>query len=240
MAEWKGQRFIQDYMATIASVDEGVGQLLDYLKENGLEENTIVMYTSDQGFYMGEKGWFDKRFMYEESFRTPLLMQYSGTIEAGKRIDAMVQNLDFAPTVLDFAGAPEMAKNMQGESFKGLIEGSINQDDFRDVIYYHYYDYPAFHMVKKHYGIRTKRYKLMHFYDDIDTWEFYDLVNDPQEQKNAINDVSYTSIIAKMHIKLDSVQKIYKVSEKEFERASPEKIQNAYKQFKRLRGIPVE
>ena len=135
--------------------------------------------------------------MYEESFRTPLLMQYSGTIEAGKRIDAMVQNLDFAPTVLDFAGAPEMAKNMQGESFKGLIEGSINQDDFRDVIYYHYYDYPAFHMVKKHYGIRTKRYKLMHFYDDIDTWEFYDLVNDPQEQKNAINDVSYTSIIAK-------------------------------------------
>tara|TARA_R110002033_G_scaffold169897_2_gene211238 strand:- start:39227 stop:40858 length:1632 start_codon:yes stop_codon:yes gene_type:complete len=240
LAEWKGQRFIQDYMATIASVDEGVGQLLDYLKENGLEENTIVMYTSDQGFYMGEKGWFDKRFMYEESFRTPLLMQYSGTIEAGKRIDAMVQNLDFAPTVLDFAGAPEMAKNMQGESFKGLIEGSINQDDFRDVIYYHYYDYPAFHMVKKHYGIRTKRYKLMHFYDDIDTWEFYDLVNDPQEQKNAINDVSYTSIIAKMHIKLDSVQKIYKVSEKEFERASPEKIQNAYKQFKRLRGIPVE
>mgnify|MGYP003641236331 FL=1 len=240
LAEWKGQRFIQDYMATIASVDEGVGQLLDYLKENGLEENTIVIYTSDQGFYMGEKGWFDKRFMYEESFRTPLLMQYSGTIEAGKRIDAMVQNLDFAPTVLDFAGAPEMAKNMQGESFKGLIEGSINQDDFRDVIYYHYYDYPAFHMVKKHYGIRTKRYKLMHFYDDIDTWEFYDLVNDPQEQKNAINDVSYTSIIAKMHIKLDSVQKIYKVSEKEFERASPEKIQNAYKQFKRLRGIPVE
>tara|TARA_R110002050_G_scaffold59259_2_gene132561 strand:+ start:7651 stop:9282 length:1632 start_codon:yes stop_codon:yes gene_type:complete len=240
LAEWKGQRYIQDYMATIASVDEGVGQLLDYLKENGLEENTIVMYTSDQGFYMGEKGWFDKRFMYEESFGTPLLMQYPGTIESGKRIDAMVQNLDFAPTVLDFVGAPEMAKNMQGESFKGLVEGSINEDDFRDVIYYHYYDYPAFHMVKKHYGIRTKRYKLMHFYDDIDTWEFYDLVNDPQEQKSAINDVSYTSIIAKMHIKLDSVQKVYKVSEKEFERASPEKIQNAYKQFKRLRGIPVE
>jgi len=240
LAQWKGQRYIQDYMATIASVDEGVGQLLDYLKEHGLDENTIVVYTSDQGFYMGENGWFDKRFMYETSFGTPLLIQYPKAIKAGIKLDALVQNLDFAPTFLDFAGVPEMAENMQGESFKGLLDGSIKQDDFRNVIYYHYYDYPAFHMVKKHYGIRTERYKLMHFYDDIDSWEFYDLKKDPTEHYNAISDASYSDIIARMHSKLDSVQKAYKVTSKEFEKAPKEKITNAHKQFKRLRGVPME
>ena len=133
-----------------------------------------------------------------------------------------------------------MAENMQGESFKGLLDGSIKQDDFRNVIYYHYYDYPAFHMVKKHYGIRTARYKLIHFYDDIDTWEFYDLKKDPTEHNNAISDASYSAIIANMHSKLDSVQKAYKVTAKEFEKAPKEKITNAYKQFKRLRGVPME
>tara|TARA_R110002051_G_scaffold40146_1_gene83794 strand:+ start:9485 stop:11119 length:1635 start_codon:yes stop_codon:yes gene_type:complete len=240
LAEWKGQRYLQDYMATVASVDEGVGQLLDYLKENGLEENTLVIYTSDQGFYLGEKGWFDKRFMYEESFGTPLLMQMPGTIPKGKKIEAMVQNLDFAPTFLDFAGVPEMANEMQGESFKGLLDGSMNEADFRDIVYYHYYDYPAFHMVKKHYGIRTKRYKLMHFYDDIDAWEFYDLKKDPKELKNAIDDASYSKIIAEMHIKLDSMQKVYGVTKAEFEKAPKVKVENAYKQFKRLRGIPMK
>lgn len=239
LAEWKGQRYLQDYMATVASVDEGVGQLLDYLKESGLEENTLVVYTSDQGFYLGEKGWFDKRFMYEESFGTPLLMQMPGTIPKGKKIDAMVQNLDLAPTFLDFAGVPEMAKEMQGESFKGLLDGSLNSADFRDIVYYHYYDYPAFHMVKKHYGIRTKRYKLMHFYDDIDTWEFYDLVKDPKELENAIDDALYSKIIAEMHVKLDSMQKVYGVTKIEFDKAPKVKIENAYKHFNRLRGVPI-
>jgi len=240
LAEWKGQRYLQDYMATIASVDEGIGRILDYLKEQGLDENTIVVYTSDQGFYLGEKGMFDKRFMYEESFGTPLVMQYSGVIKPGTKVNAMVQNLDFAPTFLDFAGEMEMARDMQGESFKGLLNGSMNEEEFRSVLYYHYYDYPAFHMVKKHYGIKTDRYKLMHFYDDIDTWEFYDLEKDPKELKNSIDDSSYAEIIAEMHTKLDSVQKAYKVTEKEFERAPEQRVKNNYKNFKKLRGTPIE
>ena len=236
LAEWKGQRYLHDYLATIASVDEGVGELLDYLEKTGLDENTLVVYTSDQGFYLGEKGWFDKRFMYEESMGMPLLMQLVGTIESGIKINALVQNLDFAQTFLDFANIPELGLNMQGESFKDLLEGSMNENDFRDIVYYHYYDYPAFHMVKKHYGIRTKRYKLMHFYDDIDTWEFYDLENDPQELYNAYSDVKYLDVLAKMHKKLDAVQKAYQVTEKEFEQAPKEKVESAKQNFKRLRG----
>lgn len=236
LAEWKGQRYLRDYMATIAAVDEGVGRILDYLEANGLAENTLVVYTSDQGFYLGERGWFDKRFMYEESLRMPLLMQLPGTIPAGTKVEAMVQNLDFARTFLDFAHASGMAKDMQGISFKDLVEGKINKADFRNVIYYHYYDYPAFHMVKKHYGIRTDRYKLMHFYDDIDTWEFYDLKKDPQELNNLIDDKNYRDIIAVMHQKLDSVQQHYRVTDKEFERAPEAEVKKAYENFKKLRG----
>lgn len=237
---WKGQRYLQEYLASIASVDEGVGKILDYLKETGLDKNTLVIYTSDQGFYMGEKGWFDKRFMYEESFRTPLLMQFPGHIKSGSNVSALVQNLDFAPTMLDFANANEYNKEMQGISFKSVLEGKVNEDDFRDVMYYHYYDFPAFHMVKKHYGISTKRYKLMHFYDDIDAWEFYDLETDPNELTNLIDSKDYASIIETMRVKLDSVQKAYGVTKKEFERASKESVDNAYKHFKRLRGTPME
>lgn len=240
LAEWQGQRYLQDYMATIASVDEGVGEILDYLKEHDLDENTIVVYTSDQGFYLGEKGMFDKRFMYEESFGTPLVMQYPGVIKKGTDVNAMVQNLDFAPTFLDFAGEIEMAKDMQGVSFKGLLNGTMNEKDFRNILYYHYYDYPAFHMVKKHYGIKTDRYKLMHFYDDIDTWEFYDLEKDPKELTNHINNVAYAEIVKQMHVKLDSIQKVYKVTEKEFEKASAKRVENNYKNFEKLRGTPME
>lgn len=234
--EWKGQRYLQDYMATIASVDEGVGELLDYLEENGLAENTLVVYTSDQGFYMGENGWFDKRFMYETSFGTPLLMQWPGIIDPEEKIGAMVQNLDFAQTFLEAAQVAELGEGMQGESFLGLLSGSIKEADFRDVIYYHYYDYPAFHMVKKHYGIRTQRYKLMHFYDDIDQWELYDLQTDPKEQTNLIQDEKYAQVLEQMHNKLDSVQKVYGVTDKEFEQAPKAKVDAAYKQFKKLRG----
>ncbi|MBD0777958.1 sulfatase [Maribacter sp. ANRC-HE7] len=236
LAEWKGQRYLQDYMATIAAVDESVGSILDYLEESGLAENTLVVYTSDQGFYLGEKGWFDKRFMYEESFGSPLLMQLPGIITPGTEIDALVQNLDFAQTFLDFANHSELGVDMQGQSFKGLLDGSMDEKDFRDIVYYHYYDYPAFHMVKKHYGIRTKRYKLIHFYDDIDTWELYDLEKDPHELHNAYSDREYSSVVANMHRKLDSVQKVYKITEKEYQKAPKEKIDKAYKQFKRLRG----
>ncbi|TRZ43658.1 sulfatase family protein [Robertkochia solimangrovi] len=240
LAEWKGQRYLHDYLATVAAVDESVGSLLDYLEANGLAENTLVVYTSDQGFYLGEKGWFDKRFMYEESFRTPLLMRYPKVIAPGTENDAMVQNLDFAETFLDFAGASQYKKDMQGESLKPMLTGTMKEADFRNILYYHYYDYPAFHMVKKHYGIKTGRYKLMHFYDDIDAWEFYDLTSDPEELKNLIDDPEYEDIIAELQRKLDSVQDVYKVTDREFETASQEQINKSYELFKRLRGKPME
>ncbi|MEP3371975.1 MAG: sulfatase [Maribacter dokdonensis] len=239
LAIWKGQRYLQDYMATIAAVDEGVGKILDYLEESGLDKNTLVVYTSDQGFWMGENGWFDKRFMYEESFKTPLLMQLPGTIRPGTKINAMVQNLDFAPTFLELTGFSNLSKDMQGESFFGLLNGTLNEDDYRDVVYYHYYDYPAFHMVKKHYGIRTKRYKLIHFYDDIDTWELYDLEKDPNEKMNLIMNTDYAQVLHRIRVKLDSVQTHYKVTETEFKKASKDKVDKAYEQFKRLRGTPA-
>ncbi|MEO9660111.1 MAG: sulfatase [Maribacter dokdonensis] len=239
LAIWKGQRYLQDYMATIAAVDEGVGKILDYLEESGLDKNTLVVYTSDQGFWMGENGWFDKRFMYEESFKTPLLMQLPGTIRPGTKINAMVQNLDFAPTFLELTGFSNLSKDMQGESFFGLLNGTLNEDDYRDVVYYHYYDYPAFHMVKKHYGIRTKRYKLIHFYDDIDTWELYDLEKDPNEKMNLIMNTDYAQVLHRMRVKLDSVQTHYKVTETEFKKAPKDKVDKAYEQFKRLRGTPA-
>jgi len=239
LAIWKGQRYLQDYMATIAAVDEGVGKILDYLEESGLDKNTLVVYTSDQGFWMGENGWFDKRFMYEESFKTPLLMQLPGTIRPETKINAMVQNLDFAPTFLELTGFSNLSKDMQGESFFGLLNGTLNEDDYRDVVYYHYYDYPAFHMVKKHYGIRTKRYKLIHFYDDIDTWELYDLEKDPNEKMNLIMNTDYAQVLHRMRVKLDSVQRHYKVTETEFKKAPKDNVDKAYEQFKRLRGTPA-
>lgn len=235
LAEWKGQRYLQEYQATIASVDEGVGRILDYLKANDLSENTIVVYTSDQGFYLGEKGWFDKRYMYEESFRMPLLMQYPEKIKPGTVVEGLTQNLDFAQTFLDFAGA-EIPNDMQGKSFRPLLEGTVQSEDFRDAIYYHYYDFPAFHMVKRQYGVRTDRYKLIHFYDDIDTWELYDLQNDPSEINNQIDNPEYDQIEEQLRIKLDSLQKLYKVTDEEFATTPKEKVDRAYKNFEKLRG----
>ncbi len=238
--EWKGQRFLQDYLATVAAVDEGIGRILDYLKENNLEENTIVIYTTDQGFYLGEKGWFDKRFMYEQSLSMPLMMRYPAGIKKGIKIEALTQNLDFAETFLDYAGLP-IPSDMQGKSLRPLLEGKIiNQDDFREAVYYHYYDFPAFHMVKKHNGVRTKRYKLIHFYDDIDQWELYDLQNDPEEIKNLINNPAYDQVKNQLLVTLKQLQKKYQVTEKEFEKASKPSINRNYLNFKRLRGTSVE
>lgn len=236
LAEWKGQRYLQEYLATIASVDEGVGRVLDYLEKNGLAENTIVIYTTDQGFYLGEKGWFDKRYMYEESLAMPLLVKYPNAIKPGTVIEDLTQNLDFAETFLDYAQA-EIPADMQGKSLRPLLEKTFNEtDDFRDAVYYHYYDYPAFHMVKKHYGIRTKRYKLMHFYDDIDTWELYDLEEDPKEIHNQIDNEKYDAIEAELRIQLAALQNQYEVTNEEFKQAPKERVERAYKQFKRLRG----
>ncbi|MCF4100255.1 sulfatase [Gillisia sp. M10.2A] len=238
MAMWKLQRYLQDYMATIASVDEGVGKILDYLEKTGLDKNTLVIYTSDQGFYLGEKGWFDKRFMYEESFKMPLLMQFPKEIKANTTVNALTQNLDFAPTILNFAGITPPA-DMQGISFKGLFSES-NTMPKHDALYYHFYDFPAFHMVKRHYGVRTERYKLIHFYDDIDQWEFYDLKEDPTEEHNLYADSNYADIINEMKLKLDSLQAAYKVTDKEFETSSPKSVKKAYDNFEKMRGTPME
>ena len=206
LALWKFNRYMQDYLRTIQSVDDGVGEILDYLEENGLSENTIVVYTSDQGFYLGEHGWFDKRFMYEESFRTPILMKYPKEIKAGTAIDQMIQNLDFAPTFLDYAGV-EISKEIQGESFRNLVNGKVSE--WRDAIYYTYYEFPGEHHVKRHYGVRTDQYKLIHFYYDIDAWELYDLENDPSEMNNIYDDPSYKEVVENMHDRLDEMRTKY-------------------------------
>ena len=206
LMRWRFQRYMQDYLGTIAGIDEGVGQVLDYLDEAGLAENTIVVYTSDQGFYLGEHGWFDKRFMYEESFRTPLLMRYPKEIKPGTEIDKLVQNLDFAPTFLDYVGI-EAPEEMQGESFRQLVAGET--DEWRDAVYYTYYEYPSVHMVKRHYGVATERYKLMHFYYDIDEWEMYDLETDPMEMTNIYGDPEYAEVREMLHERLEELRDYY-------------------------------
>ncbi len=211
LAEWKYQRYIKDYLRCIASVDDNIGRVLDYLEEKGLAENTIVVYTSDQGFYLGEHGWFDKRFMYEESLRMPLIFRYPKEIKKGGVNEDMVLNLDFAPTFLDVAGI-QIPQDVQGRSLRSILKGSTPAD-WRDSIYYHYYEYPAWHMVKKHYGIRTKRYKLIHFYHDIDAWEFYDLLNDPHELNNLYGDSAHQEKIEKLKLELNKLRKVYNDSE---------------------------
>ena len=208
---WKYQRYMQDYLGCISSVDDNVGRVLDYLDSSGLAENTIVVYTSDQGFYLGEHGWFDKRFIYDESFKTPLLIRWPNEIKAGTTNDEMVQNLDFAQTFLD-AAQIQIPEDMQGESLLPLLK----QTDVkwtRDAVYYHYYEYPAEHMVKRHYGIVTKEYKLIHFYYDVDEWELFDRKKDPQEMNNVYDDPSYADIVKDLKIKLAELRVKYKDSE---------------------------
>ena len=209
--QWRYQRYMQDYLGSIAAVDEGVGKVLDFLKENNLEENTIVVYTSDQGFYLGEHGWFDKRFIFDESFKTPLLVRWPNVIKAGSRNTQMVQNLDFAQTFLEAAGI-KPPSDMQGESLLPIFKGQGK--NFRDAAYYHYYEYPSIHMVKRHYGIVTEKYKLVHFYYDVDEWELYDRVNDKNEMKNVYNDPKYAKIKTELHKKLAALRVKYKDSEK--------------------------
>ncbi|MDT7829032.1 sulfatase [Pricia sp. S334] len=207
---WKYQRYMQDYLGTISSVDDNVGRVLDYLDESGLAENTIVVYTSDQGFYLGEHGWFDKRFIYDESFKTPLLVRWPNVITPGTTEDEMVQNLDFAQTFLEAAGisAPD---DMQGESLMPLLEGNNKEWD-RDAVYYHYYEYPSVHMVKRHYGIVTKDYKLAHFYYDVDEWELYDRKKDPNEMNNVYNNPAYADVVEKLKAELTKLRIKYKDS----------------------------
>ena len=209
--QWKFQRYMQDYLATISSVDDNVGRVLDYLDDTGLDKNTIVVYTSDQGFYLGEHGWFDKRFIYDESFKTPLMIKWPNQINPGTTNDEMVQNLDFAQTFLEAAMIKE-PDGMQGESLIPLLKGN-NQKWTRDAVYYHYYEYPSVHMAKRHYGIVSKEYKLTHFYFDVDEWELYDRINDPNEMNNVFNDPDYQDVVKKLTAELKKMRIEYKDSE---------------------------
>ena len=206
LTRWKFQRYMQDYLATINAVDENIGRLLDYLEEHNLTENTIIVYTSDQGFYLGEHGWFDKRFMYEESFRTPLIVQWPGKVAAGSIDTNLVQNLDFAPTFLESVGV-DIPDDMQGRSLLPILMGE--KDTFRDALYYHYYEYPGVHAVKRHYGVATDRYKLIHFYHDIDEWELYDLETDPRETHNVYGTSDYATIQSELEATLAELRELY-------------------------------
>jgi arylsulfatase A-like enzyme len=203
---WKYQTYIKDYLRCVAGVDRAVGSVLNYLDENGLSDNTIVVYTSDQGFYLGEHGWFDKRWMYEESFKMPFLIMNPKLIKQGTVSDAMVMNVDFAPTLLDMAGL-SIPTEMQGKSFKSVFNDKTEY--IRDAAYYHYYEYPIWHKVQPHYGIRSGRYKLIHFYYSMDEWELYDLKNDPQELVNIYANAPEV-LISDLKDKLTNLKKEFK------------------------------
>lgn len=204
---WKYKRYMQDYLSCIASLDDNIGVLLDYLKEEKLLDNTIIIYTSDQGFYLGEHGWFDKRFMYEQSLRMPLIISYPKEISPSINEENMVLNLDFAPTILDFAGV-NIPQTMQGRSLKTVLSAKP-PSDWRDAVYYRYYEYPGEHSVKRHYGIRTDRYKLIHFYYDVDYWELYDIENDPLEVNNLYENDEYSELIVDLKSKIEELQEEY-------------------------------
>jgi len=215
LTQYKYQRFMEDYLACIAAVDKSVGEVLDYLQKNGLDKNTIVVYTSDQGFYLGEHGWFDKRWMFEESLKTPLLIEWPGVVKPGSVSNEMVSNLDFAETFIEAAGA-DIPSQMQGLSFLPVLKGQ-KQDKPRKEHYYHYYESPSEHYVPRHYGITTDRYKLIHFYfniyNNIDDWELFDLEKDPNELVDVYNDPQYSSVRDSLHGELRKLMSKYKDSD---------------------------
>jgi len=212
LVKWKYQRYIKDYLRCIAAVDENVGRILDFLKENGLDKNTIVVYSADQGFYLGEHGWFDKRWMYEESFRMPLIISWPGVIKPGTTISQLTQNIDFAPTFLEAAGLPVPAE-IQGVSLIPLFKDP--KAPWRDALYYHYYNHGGNkiqprgeHGVPRHCGVRTERYKLIQYYTTGE-WELFDLKNDPEELHSEYDNPEYAAIRKELKSKLDKLVKQY-------------------------------
>lgn len=208
LAEFKYQRYMRDYAKVVKTLDDNVGRTLDYLRDAGLMDSTLVVYTSDQGFYMGEHGWFDKRFMYEESYSTPLVMHLPKGFNAKGDIKEMVQNIDYAPTFLELAGAP-IPDDIQGKSLLPLLKGQ-HPKNWRKSLYYHYYEYPAEHSVKRHYGVSTADgWKLIHFYNDINEWELYNLNTDPEELHNLYGKKGYEAVTKRLMKELVKLQKQY-------------------------------
>ena len=207
LIRWKYQRYIKDYLRCVASVDENVGRVLDYLDETGLAQNTVVMYSSDQGFYLGDHGWFDKRFTYEESYRQPLMVRWPGVTKPGSVDSHLVSNVDFAETFLSIAGL-EVPQDMQGASLVPLLKGE-EPANWRKSHYYQYYEFlndqKTPHMVRRHYGVRNERYKLIHFYN-VDEWELYDLEADPHEMRNIYSEPQYADIIQEMKAEITQLQ----------------------------------
>jgi arylsulfatase A-like enzyme len=200
LAEWKYQRYVKDYLRSVTSMDREIGRMLEYLEESGLAENTIVIYSSDQGFYLGDHGWYDKRWMYEESLRMPLIIKWPNITPAASRNEYIIQNTDYAATFLDIAGI-EVPKDIQGKSIVPLLKGEV-PDDWRREAYYHYYAYPDWHMVQPHRGIRSERYKLIHFYT-TNEWELFDLEKDPDEMYNVFTLPDYANIVDLMTERLE-------------------------------------
>lgn len=208
---WKYQRYIKTYLASVQSMDRQIGRLLDYLDESGLVDNTLIIYTTDQGFFLGENGWFDKRWMDEVSSRVPLLMQWNGHISASTSSAGLVQNIDYAPTILDAAGV-EPKTAMHGVSLLPLV-GPAPPEWNRD-LYYHFYENPGSHGVPRHYGVRGERYKLAYYYEN-DEWELFDLVEDPADQINLYGKPGYVEITADLNRRLQALRKQYQVPEKD-------------------------
>ncbi|MEY4938668.1 MAG: hypothetical protein RIQ93_403 [Verrucomicrobiota bacterium] len=210
LVRWKYQRYMHDYLATLRSVDEAVGRMLDYLDRAGLAENTIVVYASDQGFYLGEHGWFDKRWIFEESLRTPLVVRWPGVAKPGSVNRDMVSNLDFAETFLEAAGVRVPAE-MQGRSIVPVLKGN-RPADWRTAFYYQYFEYPTPHHVRPHYGVVTDRYKLVRFFGTKEDYsELFDLEKDPQEMRSVYSDASYASTLSQLEKQLAALRRELKV-----------------------------
>lgn len=210
--QWKYQRYVKDYLRTVKSVDDGIGEVLDYLDASGLAENTIVIYSSDQGWYLGEHGWFDKRWMYEESLKTPLLVKWPGVVEAGSINNDIVSNLDFAQTFLDLAGV-RSPSDMQGASLVPIFKGKTPRN-WRDSFYYHYYEFPGGHSVARHYGVTNGKHKLIHYYQKGE-WELFDIEKDPNELNNVYDNPEYASIVKSLNRELNQLRKQYEVPDED-------------------------
>ncbi len=210
LVRWRYQRYLHDYLGCVKAVDEAVGRILDYLDEERIAENTIVIVSSDQGFYLGEHGWFDKRWIYEESLTTPLLVRWPGVAEPGSSSSSLVSVLDLPETFLQVAGLP-VPPDMQGRSLVPLLRGKTPAD-WRTSFYYHYYEFPGAHSVRRHYGVVTDRYKLFHFYEpEMDYWTLIDRQRDPRELKNVYDDLAYADTRASLHTELDRLRAELKV-----------------------------
>lgn len=204
LVRWKYRRYMRNYLSTVKAVDESVGRLLGYLDDQGLTENTIVIYSSDQGFYLGEHGWYDKRWMFEESFRMPFVVRWPGVIQAGSKPDQLIQNIDYAPTFLEAANL-EIPAEVQGRSLLPLLQGKTV--DWRTSLYYAYYELGE-HAVPRHFGVRTASHKLI-FFPQTDEWNLFDLVRDPHEMKSLHDDPAYRETLAALKTEFERLRKEY-------------------------------